>query len=218
MVSKRNNSNFFDWRFFHFHRCRWHRWCTLSCEHLHEFSKKFKTALTVYSGAWGKLIHVENLKSKISWHCPFNAHYCGWFYTWHLLPTQSQGSIFPPLYCTCLQKFCLWRTRCVCYLTLSLTPRGLNLCQIVMWNYIVNMIMYMYKTGCSARLENDRASGCFPRFCGELCTACCQFGQNKNYVSYVLCINSQTIFPRSCNWPCTLKNPCCGGWKITVGP
>ncbi len=24
------------------------------------------------SGAWGKLIHVENLKSKISWHCPFN--------------------------------------------------------------------------------------------------------------------------------------------------
>jgi hypothetical protein len=33
-----------------------------------------------------------------------------------------------------LQKFCLWRTlsaRCVCYVTLSLTPRGLNLWQIV---------------------------------------------------------------------------------------
>ena len=23
------------------------------------------------SGAWGKLIHVKNMKSKISWHCPF---------------------------------------------------------------------------------------------------------------------------------------------------
>ncbi len=27
----------------------------------------------VYSGAWGKLIHEKNQKSKISWHCPFNA-------------------------------------------------------------------------------------------------------------------------------------------------
>jgi hypothetical protein len=25
----------------------------------------------VLSEAWGKLIHVENRKSKISWHCPF---------------------------------------------------------------------------------------------------------------------------------------------------
>ncbi len=25
-----------------------------------------------YSGAWGKLIHEKNQKSKISWHCPFN--------------------------------------------------------------------------------------------------------------------------------------------------
>ncbi len=24
-----------------------------------------------YSGAWEKLIHEKNLKSKISWHCPF---------------------------------------------------------------------------------------------------------------------------------------------------
>jgi hypothetical protein len=24
-----------------------------------------------YSGAWGELIHERNLKSKISWHCPF---------------------------------------------------------------------------------------------------------------------------------------------------
>jgi hypothetical protein len=30
-------------------------------------------------------------------------------------------------------------------------------------------------------------------------------------------VNSWKIFPRSCNWACTLKNPCCGGWKISVG-
>jgi hypothetical protein len=30
-------------------------------------------------------------------------------------------------------------------------------------------------------------------------------------------MNSWKIFPRSCKWACTLKNPCCGGWKISVG-
>jgi hypothetical protein len=40
--------------------------CTLSREYLREFSKKFEMAVTIYSGAWGKLIHekkteVENL-------------------------------------------------------------------------------------------------------------------------------------------------------------
>ncbi len=30
-------------------------------------------------------------------------------------------------------------------------------------------------------------------------------------------VNSWKIFPRSCNWACTLRNPCCGGWKISVG-
>ncbi len=57
------------------HRCRWYRWSTLSCECLREFSKKFETALVVYSGAWGKLIHEKNQKQKISWHCPFNYFY-----------------------------------------------------------------------------------------------------------------------------------------------
>ncbi len=28
---------------------------------------------------------------------------------------------------------------------------------------------------------------------------------------------SRTIFPRSRNYACTLKNPCCGGWKIFGG-
>ncbi len=56
------------------HRCRWYRWSTLSCEYLREFSKKFETALMVYSGAWGKLIHGKNQKQKISWHCPFKVY------------------------------------------------------------------------------------------------------------------------------------------------
>jgi hypothetical protein len=33
---------------------------------LREFLKKFETALMVYSGAWGKLIHEKNQKQKIS--------------------------------------------------------------------------------------------------------------------------------------------------------
>jgi hypothetical protein len=40
-------------------------------EYLRKFSKKFETALMVYSGAWGNLIHEKNQKTKISWHCPF---------------------------------------------------------------------------------------------------------------------------------------------------
>jgi hypothetical protein len=35
------------------HKCQRHRWCTLSCEYLCEFLKKFEMALIVYSGAWG---------------------------------------------------------------------------------------------------------------------------------------------------------------------
>ncbi len=56
---------------------RWHLhwWCTLSCEYLREFSKKIRNGLMVYSGAWGKLIHEKNLKSKISWHCPCKPTY-----------------------------------------------------------------------------------------------------------------------------------------------
>ncbi len=54
-------------------RCRWHRWCTLICEYLCKFSKKFEMILILLSGAWGwgKVIHDKNLKQKISWHCPF---------------------------------------------------------------------------------------------------------------------------------------------------
>ncbi len=44
--------------------CR--RWCTLTCEYLRKFSKKFETVLTEYSGAGGKLILQKNQKQKIS--------------------------------------------------------------------------------------------------------------------------------------------------------
>ncbi len=50
----------YRWQFCRHHRCRWYRWSTLSFEYLREFSKKFETALMVYSGAWGKLIHGKN--------------------------------------------------------------------------------------------------------------------------------------------------------------
>ncbi len=32
------------------YRCCWYRWCTLICEYLREFSKKFETVLMGYSG------------------------------------------------------------------------------------------------------------------------------------------------------------------------
>ncbi len=53
------------------HRCCWHLWCTLTCEYLREFSKKFEMILMLLSEAWGKVIHEKNLKQKILWHCPF---------------------------------------------------------------------------------------------------------------------------------------------------
>ena len=46
------------------HRCRWHRWCTMTCEYLREFSKKFETILIGYSGAGGKLIHKKTRSKK----------------------------------------------------------------------------------------------------------------------------------------------------------
>ena len=46
------------------HRCRWFRWCTLTCGYLCELSKKFETVLMEYSGAGGKLIHEKNQRQK----------------------------------------------------------------------------------------------------------------------------------------------------------
>jgi hypothetical protein len=38
------------------HQCQRHRWCTLSCEYLREFSKKFETALicSAETDSWKK--------------------------------------------------------------------------------------------------------------------------------------------------------------------
>jgi hypothetical protein len=37
--------------------------------------QKFEMTLLLFSWAGGKLIHGENLKSKISWHCPFKSNF-----------------------------------------------------------------------------------------------------------------------------------------------
>ncbi len=42
------------------HRCCWYRWCTLTCEYLRKFSKKFETIPMGYFGAGGTLIHEKN--------------------------------------------------------------------------------------------------------------------------------------------------------------
>jgi hypothetical protein len=56
---------FFSFKiFFICHRCQRHRWSTLSCEYLREFSKKFETVLMGYSGAGGKLIHKKTRSKK----------------------------------------------------------------------------------------------------------------------------------------------------------
>jgi hypothetical protein len=52
------------------HRCQRHRWCILSCEYFVNF-RKILNAPNNTRGLGGKLIHKKNLKSKISWHCPF---------------------------------------------------------------------------------------------------------------------------------------------------
>ncbi len=53
--------------FFIYHRCQ--PWAANISAN---FRKKFETALMVYSGAWGKMIHEKHQKLKILWHCPFN--------------------------------------------------------------------------------------------------------------------------------------------------
>ncbi len=55
--------------------CCWYWWCTLTCKYLSKFSTKFKMVLLGYSEAGGKLIHEQNKKQKISWHCPFTQRY-----------------------------------------------------------------------------------------------------------------------------------------------
>ncbi len=48
------------------HRCHWYRWCTLTCEYLREFLKKFEMTLMLLLEAWGKMIHEKKTRSKKS--------------------------------------------------------------------------------------------------------------------------------------------------------
>jgi hypothetical protein len=53
------------------HRCRWYNGAPWFANISANFSKNIEITLTLFSGAWGKMIHEKNLKQKISWHCPF---------------------------------------------------------------------------------------------------------------------------------------------------
>jgi hypothetical protein len=48
--------------FFICHRCRWHRWSTLSCEYLRDFWKKFEMVLMGLGGNW----FIKKTRSKKS--------------------------------------------------------------------------------------------------------------------------------------------------------
>ncbi len=56
------------------HQCHLHQWCTLTCEYLREFLKKFEMILMLLSGAWGKVIHEKNLKQKSRDNVPLKVH------------------------------------------------------------------------------------------------------------------------------------------------
>ncbi len=65
----------------------------------------------VYSGAWGKLIHEKNQKSKISWNCPFNIFSdanqkkeCNFFFS-IFVPLFIIRSMILILICTCAANF-----------------------------------------------------------------------------------------------------------------
>ncbi len=49
----------------------------------------------VYSGAWGKLIHEKNQKSKISWHCPFKSVV---LHVGTMLPTAQEWAASSKMY------------------------------------------------------------------------------------------------------------------------
>ncbi len=89
------------------HQCRLHRWCTLTCEYLHEFSKKFEMILMLLSGAWGKVIHEKNLKQKISWHCPFKAGRSQVYYSLDLSSTTNTQWV-SQIYLSACAEQCLY--------------------------------------------------------------------------------------------------------------
>ncbi len=93
----------------------------------------FETVQMGYSGAWRKLVHEKNLKSKISWRCPFKLPFaCTKLYILevadsrcHSLPT---GNYIPWLWIyssppppTHTQK---WKQNCVCDVSICKSGGG----------------------------------------------------------------------------------------------
>jgi hypothetical protein len=72
---------------------------TFTFEYLREFSYNFEMAPMEYSGAWGKLIHENNLKSKISCQTPFKYAITPLLYCTVLYCTVPYCTV---LYCTVL--------------------------------------------------------------------------------------------------------------------
>ncbi len=53
------------------HRCRWHQWCTLTCEYLCKFLQKTVNDPNVIFLGLGEDDSWKKPEAKISWHCPF---------------------------------------------------------------------------------------------------------------------------------------------------
>ncbi len=49
--------------------------CTLTCEYLREFLKKFEITLGYFQGLGGRWFIKKSWSKKISWHCPFNENF-----------------------------------------------------------------------------------------------------------------------------------------------
>ncbi len=92
----KNNENFSDWRFFPFATGVNHTVGAPWAENISaNFLNKFETALMVYFGARGKLIHEKNLKSKISWRCNFKVNVLVLLKYMFVQSWYSQTSMFP---------------------------------------------------------------------------------------------------------------------------
>ncbi len=97
--------------------------------------------------------------------------------------------------------------RCFCYVTLSLIPSGLNLCQIVKKVHMTyETLIFIPNIDSSTSHLYSKCKIITLTWLGVRIRCGVRWG-----------VNSRKFFPRSCNWECTLKNPCCGGWKISGG-
>ncbi len=84
----------------------------------------------VYSGAWGKLIHEKNQKSKISWQCPFKLdwlfsfHRSKVFFLFFYLPHSVYSVVYASAFCLVSAAnnfFAIYQTT-VMYTTQGIVP------------------------------------------------------------------------------------------------